>query len=75
MLILCPLSLRSLTMLATLCGARADDLREMIADGEMGEDETAEAEMDITYLIGLADMFRRQRGRGLRKNSHKAVDP
>ncbi len=51
------LSHKALSHLATLCDARAHNLRKMISDG-IEEDETADAEMDITYLDGLAEMLR-----------------
>lgn len=57
------LSHRALSRLATLCDARAHNLRKMIADG-LDEDETSDAEMDITYLDGLATMLRGARDGG-----------
>ncbi len=58
------LSHKALSRLATLCDARAHNLRNMIAVGagaELDEDEIADAEMDISYLNGLAGMLRNAR--------------
>lgn len=56
------LTRRSLTTLATLCDARAYNLRKMIEREELADgDEVSDAENDETYLIGLALMLREAR--------------
>jgi hypothetical protein len=61
------LSHKALSRLATLCDARAHNLRQILSDNvenfgnDLDEDEISDAESEITYLDGMAAMLREAR--------------
>jgi hypothetical protein len=55
---------RAISRLAALCDARAHSLHKFIAENNGKpdeEDDVSEAEEDVTYLEGLAQMLRNSR--------------